>query len=423
MSDTIDAPRVSAQYDTAVLNDLTVFAAVSERETHEALKAAFNEMEGAVFEFAPMGMVPVAALKTVPKSPDAFIFEARDEDQASNWLQSLRASPGGYYRHLVVLIPSPTKTATIHLLQRGADDVLSTRPDSIEITRTLARAQAASRDFGSPKPTDPSEDNATRLIVFIHAAGGQGATTMAVNTAVQLHQRVKEGRGGACLIDLDLQFGDAHLQLDLAHHSRVLDVVKSPERLDRRMLDDLMINTPSGLKVLTSPEQPMPLDALPAETVDRILSLARRRYSYVVVDMPVALARWSETTLHKADHIFLVTQVNVPALRATRRLLDTLRDEHVTRAPITIVANRYSSKASDNRLPIQQAARALDREIGVVLPNDYKLVMEALDSGVPVSTLKPNSRLSRAIGETIDAVIGAKATKKSRGFPGLGRRK
>jgi pilus assembly protein CpaE len=91
---------------------------------------------------------------------------------------------------------------------------------------------------------------------------------MAVNTAVQLHRRVKEGRGGACLIDLDLQFGDAHLQLDLAHHSRVLDVVKSPERLDRRMLDDLMINTPSGLKVLTSPEQPMPLDALPAETVD-----------------------------------------------------------------------------------------------------------------------------------------------------------
>jgi pilus assembly protein CpaE len=118
-----------------------------------------------------------------------------------------------------------------------------------------------------------------------------------------------------------------------------------------------------------------------------------------------------------------VTQVNVPALRATRRLLDTLRDEHVTRAPITIVANRYSSKASDNRLPIQQAARALDREIGVVLPNDYKLVMEALDSGVPVSTLKPNARLTKAIGETIDAIIGAKAAKKSRGFPGLGRRK
>ena len=103
MSDTIDTPRVSAQIDTAVLNDLTVFAAVSERETHEALKAAFDEMEGAVFEFAPTGMMPVAALKTQQRSPDAFFFEARDEEQASNWLQALRASPGGYYRHVVVL--------------------------------------------------------------------------------------------------------------------------------------------------------------------------------------------------------------------------------------------------------------------------------------------------------------------------------
>lgn len=423
MSNTIvrlDAPRVPA-FDTEVLGDLAVFAAVSETETHEALATAFSEMDGTDFEFAPMGMVPVAALKTQQKSPDAFFFEARDEEQASNWIQALRASPGGYYRHLVALLPSPTKTATIHLLQRGADDVLSTRPDSIEITRTLARAQASTRDFGTPRPTDSTEDMETRLIVFIHAAGGQGATMMAVNTAVQLHQRIKDGRGGACLIDLDLQFGDAHLHLDLSHHSRMMDLVNSPERLDRRMLDDLMINAPSGLKVLTSPEQPMPLDALPPETIDKILALARRRYSFVVVDMPAALARWSETTLHKADHIFLVTQVNVPALRATRRLLDTLRDEHVTRAPITIVANRVSSKSGANRLPIQQAARALDREIGVVLPNDYNLVMESLDTGIPLSTLKPNSRLAKAIGETLDAIIGAKAGAKKGRFAGLRR--
>jgi pilus assembly protein CpaE len=204
-----------------------------------------------------------------------------------------------------------------------------------------------------------------------------------------------------------------------------MDLVNSPERLDRRMLDDLMINAPSGLKVLTSPEQPMPLDALPPETIDKILALARRRYSYVVVDMPAALARWTETTLHKADHIFLVTQVNVPALRAARRLLDTLRDEHVTRAPITIVANRVSSKVGANRLPIQQAARALDRDIGVVLPNDYNLVMESLDTGVPLSTLKPTSRLAKAIHETLNAIIGTKdAVKKSRfaGLPGLRRK-
>jgi pilus assembly protein CpaE len=187
----------------------------------------------------------------------------------------------------------------------------------------------------------------------------------------------------------------------------MLDLLNSPERLDRRMLDDLMVNAPNGLKVLTSPEAPMPLDGLGASVIDRILSLARRRYRYVVVDMPVALAQWTETALHKADHIFLVTQINVPALRATRRLLDTIRDERVTRAPITIIANRYGGKGS-NRLPLQQAARAIDREIEIVMPNDYQLVMDSLDQGVPISTLRPNSKLSKAVAEMIEAIVGAR---------------
>jgi pilus assembly protein CpaE len=98
-------------------------------------------------------------------------------------------------------------------------------------------------------------------------------------------------------------------------------------------------------------------------------------------------------------------------LRAARRLLDTIRDERVTRAPITIVANRYGGK-DGNRLSLQQAARAIDHEIEVVMPNDYQLVMESLDHGVPVSTLRPTSKLSRAISETLDAITGAKIREK-----------
>jgi pilus assembly protein CpaE len=399
----------ASQFETAHLEGLTVFAAVSDRETQAALSTAYNEIDGINFEFAPFGLVPLAALKASQKAPDAFFFEARDQEQAGDWLEAVRASPGGFRRHLVVLIPAPTKSATIELLQAGADDVLSTRPDGIEVTRTLGRAKASFRDDVSG--TDFGGDVDTRLLVFIHASGGAGATTLAVNTAVQLHDRIREGRGGACLIDLDVQFGDAHLQLDLSHQSHTVDLLKTPERLDRRMLDDLMIDAPKGLKVLTAPESPLPLDGLSADTVGRILSLARRRYRYVIVDMPVALANWTETVLHKADHIFLVTQINVPALRAARRLLDTIRDERVTRAPITIVANRYGGKGG-SRLALQQAARAIDHEIAVVLPNDYQLVMESLDHGVPVSTLRSDSKLSRAISETLDVVTGSKLREK-----------
>jgi pilus assembly protein CpaE len=116
--------------------------------------------------------------------------------------------------------------------------------------------------------------------------------------------------------------------------------------------------------------------------------------------------------MRRADHIFLVTQINVPALRAARRLLDTIREENVTRSPITIIANRYGGKAGSIRLPLQQASRALDRDVSVVIPNDYQLVMESLDQGVPLSTLRPGSRLAEAISQVLDAAVGSRVKTK-----------
>jgi len=417
MSDTVNLDEPPAQIDTVGLDGFSVLAAVSGSETHSLLSLAFNEINGISFEFTKLGMAPFAAVKAAPKAPDALFFEARDEEQAEDWIEAIRANPGGFKRHLVVLIPVLTKTSSTRLLQAGADDVLSTRPDIADITRTLGRANSVSRELASPRAAEASEDLDTRLIMFIHAAGGAGATTLAVNAAVQLHNRIKDGRGGACMVDLDFQFGDAHLHLDLPVQSRVLDVVNAPERLDRRMLDDLMINAPNGLKVLTSPDAPMPLDGVGPDTIDTILSLARRRYRYVVVDMPYALTHWTETAMRRADHIFLVTQIDVPSLRAARRLLDTIREEHVTRSPITIVANRYGGKSGNMRVPLQQASRALDRDINFVIPNDYQLVMESLDQGVPVSTLRPGSKFAQSISDLLDGTLGAKPkSAKPAGF-------
>ncbi len=412
MSDPIanlEAPP--AQIDTSDLDGIVVLICAADRETQVSLNESFGEINGIEFEFTGLGLVPIAGVKSATKAPDALFFQARDEEQAEDWIQALRAAPGAYRKHLVVMVPSPTKTSTTRLLQAGADDVMSTRPDVADLTRTLARAGTVSRDLASAKVAtiEAIDDLETRLIMFIHASGGAGATTLAVNAAVQLQNRLKDGKGGACLIDLDLQFGDAHLHLDLPVQSRMTDVVKNPERLDRRMLDDLMINTQSGLKILTSPEAPMPLDGVGPDAIETILSLARRRYRYVVVDMPHALAHWTETAMRRADHIFLVTQINVPALRAARRLLDTIREEEVTRAPITIIANRYGGKPGSTRLPLQQASRALDRDISLTIPNDYQLVMESLDQGVPVSTLRPGSKFAQSIAHMLDASIGAKA--------------
>jgi Flp pilus assembly CpaE family ATPase len=385
--------------DRANVDGVSALASLETAEAERALTLAFDEIEGADVVIAPTGGGPVAALADAAAAPDIFFFEADGEDQAVTIVHALRRAPRGQRLHIVALIPQPTKSGTVRLLREGADDVLSTRPDGIEVTRCLARASADKQDAEAE-----TAGKQARTFVFLHASGGAGATTLAVNTAVQLRQRLKLEDGGVALIDLDLQFGDADLHLDLPMRSRIGELVDAPERLDQRMLEDLMIEGPLGLRVLTAPEAAAPLDVFRPQTVETILHLVRRHYRYVVVDMPLALTHWTETVLRNADQIFLVTQVNVTALRAARRLLDLIR-ETVPNAPVAVLANRYGGKGSGPKIPLPQAIKALGAPIRLAAPNDYPLLVESLDQGVPASMLRPSAKFVETLSASLDKFV------------------
>ncbi|MGE0408463.1 MAG: CpaE family protein [Amphiplicatus sp.] len=395
--------------DKANLEGLTVLVRATSPEALTALREGFADIEGVDCAFDATGATPTAALAGAAKTPDVLFFEFEDEESAAGDIRRMRSESEGARPHFVALVPRPSKAGTIRLLLEGADDVLSADADGIELMRCLARANARAREAAEDIDVGP------RIIVFLHAAGGAGATTLAVNSAVQLKQRLKPEEGGVCLIDFDLQFGDANLHLDIPLNSRLLDIVNAPERLDHRMLEDLMVDGPLGIRMLTAPDAPMPLDIFRSQTIDTILLLARRHYRYVIVDMPLALANWTETVLKRADHIFVVTQVNVTALRATRRLLDAIREEKATASPISVIANRYNRAGA--QIPLPQAAKALGMPINAVTPSDYPLLVESLDQGVPASMLKPASKFSLSVSKALDRVVDHVAEPpKSGGF-------
>jgi pilus assembly protein CpaE len=308
---------------------------------------------------------------------------------------------------------NPSKSTTIKLLSLGADDILSLTPDEVELTGSLART-AAHR----PDVHDRTMRSRFRTFVFLHASGGAGATTLAVNAALQLQKNAQKFGGKACLLDFDLQFGDVDLHLDLPRRSNLIDLVRSPDRLDRRMLDNLMIPGPNDLQVLTAPDQPVPLDALKKETAETIMSLARRHFRYVVVDMPISLTSWTDSILRRADYIFIVTQVNVVALRAARRLIDALRQEDLGDVPLVAIANRYPSKGPGRKISIPEAEKMLRVPISTQIVSDFGLVVNCLDQGVPAFIQQPSSKYARAVGDLFGNLEPQLATngKKKKGL-------
>ena len=277
------------------------------------------------------------------------------------------------------------------LVRQGIDDFV---PQPLDQHNLLDAIDVAKRKVRQNRGGGPSSG---QVITIGRAKGGMGATTLAVNLALSLIEPIgKEEPKRVCLLDFDLQFGDAALYLDLDPRSDLLEIVQKPTRLDTALLLSAMTEHKSGLEVLQAPVEPMPLDALRTETVGRVIDLAQQEFDYVVVDLPLALASWYEMVLDMTDKLYLVTQLNVPAIRQTRRLIDILKDEGIYNLPVSIVLNRYVRRFNEHAR-IRQCSKALDNTIDHYLVDDERTVIEALNRGVALFDVRRRSKICRTI--------------------------
>jgi pilus assembly protein CpaE len=236
---------------------------------------------------------------------------------------------------------------------------------------------------------------------------------------VALAQRCQGG--DVCLLDFDIQYGAAASQLDIPPASPIRDLVQDPDRLDREMLESMMIRHSSGLRVLTAPRLPLPFDAFNSEIVSRILETAQRHHRFVVVDLPHTLTAWSDTVMRRSNTIYLVTQLGVPAAHQLKKFYDVLVEEHLDDLPIRLVVNRQQgplSKGAD--ISAAQIERVVGRSVHHNIPNDYSSVMASLNQGKPVMMENKSCRFAQSIREMLQDVTGPQFFDEKRAATGLG---
>ena len=173
---------------------------------------------------------------------------------------------------IVALLDRGSELGPVRAMRAGAADVLLRPIDAVEANEVFLRLRDAQRVM----PLFPGRTASGKMIAFLHVSGGVGATTLAVNSAIALTS--SSGKDRTCLIDLDSQFGAAGSLLDLSRSSRVEDFIAGPSRLDGEMLKTLAVSHKSGLRVLTAPRYPLPLDALNKDGVLHLCNVAKSSY-------------------------------------------------------------------------------------------------------------------------------------------------
>jgi pilus assembly protein CpaE len=216
---------------------------------------------------------------------------------------------------------------------------------------------------------------AGEIFAIVGAKGGVGATTVAVNVATTLSSVAK---GRTLIIDLHPAGGDTALFLGAEPSFSTNDALDNTHRLDEAFLKGLVVKTPAGPDLLASPDRAL-ASAVDPSRLRTVVDFASRCYQYVILDVPRGAAAF-DSVLELATSITVVTTQELAAIRAASRLAAALRQRQGGDR-IRVVINRYDRSAE---IGSQDLERAVGGQIGHRFPSNYRLAIDALNTGRPI---------------------------------------
>lgn len=246
------------------------------------------------------------------------------------------------------------------------------------------------------------------VTAFCNVRGGAGATYLAVNTAYML---AAERKRRVALIDLDLQFGTAAVQLNLDTDSGILAALRDPDRIDAVYLQALAVRHSSGIEVIGAPATIGSLDELRPAAVARLIRALGEKHDHVVLNLPNLVNPGVLQALRMSHPVYLVMQSTVPMLRNLRMMLRALAQHEIRGEQVEIVYNRANA---DHDAVGLDAIKHVAGELPVhVVRSDHELAARSENQGKAAAELEPRSRSvkdMRALIQRFDTTPDAAAT-------------
>jgi pilus assembly protein CpaE len=243
--------------------------------------------------------------------------------------------------------------------------------------------------------------NAGNIIAVAGASGGVGNTSIAVNLAVALASKPDRS---VVLIDLDLALGDADVFLDMIPDYTLLDVAQNISRLDLALLRKSLTKHETGVYLLPRPVQIEDISAISNDDFKRVLGLLKASFTHLVIDLSKSYSRLDIAALEASNSIVLLTQLDLPCLRNVVRLLSSLEVYEGVNDKIHVVVNR--SGLDKTQISSAKAEETIDREIFWRIPNNYPVISESRNNGVPLLENSKNAAITHSICELAEKLSG-----------------
>jgi pilus assembly protein CpaE len=285
--------------------------------------------------------------------------------------------------------------------ERGIDAVLKMPFTGFDLTTMI-------RKVGETRAVESSRAS-SMLVTLFSPKGGVGRTTLAYNIAVALGQDHR-----VCLVDGSLQFSDLRGLLRVP--AVAPSIVNLPtDRIRDQDIGDVAWKDPSGIDILLAPPRVEMAEMVTTRDIEKVLSLLRQLYEFVIIDTRAALSEDVLVFLDSADLILQVLTYDSMAIRSLAMAAETFTAIGYPPSKIATVLNRSDSSGGFDKADVEQA---LGSRIDFEVVSDGHLVLSSNNEGVAFVSSSPESPIAQGVKRISDS-LAAHLRERS---PALARR-
>ena len=291
----------------------------------------------------------------------------------------------------ILLSQNQTHEMLLRAMRAGVREVLSLPLDADAFNKAIDRTKV--------KVSGLSNRNC-KVVSVIACKGGSGTTFIATNLGYALaeanHKKV-------LLIDLNPYFGDAALYVSEKKPSATLsDVCAQIQRIDSSLLESFLVHVTPNYSILAASEDAAHAADIKPEHIETILQIARNHYDFIILDLGRQIDANTVHALDNSDLIYPVLQLVLPYIRDGRRLLDIFRSLGYSRNKIQLIVNRYET---GGKLNLNDMLKALDADMALTIPNNYGVVSDSINQGVPILKLARTNAVAKTLMDLANRLV------------------
>jgi pilus assembly protein CpaE len=172
------------------------------------------------------------------------------------------------------------------------------------------------------------------------------------------------------------------------------DLVSHAGLLDRQLINQVVVEHASGIKVLPCPKGATEAQGIRVEDLYKVITELQADFLHVVIDGGNYLHENTITYMDASEKILLVLNPNLASIRDARQFLDISQMLSYPADKIVLVLNKTGHKTDIRRAEIE---KVLKRKIIGDIQADDKLFATVLNEGVAAILKNPRHPASKAM--------------------------